>query len=297
MDEPEAPAMDEPEAPAADEPTDEPEGPAMAEPADEPPMSDAAPEDVAPAEAAPAPAPAAKPAGPLSSLRISDGEAELERQTPNAEPLRARIAKGQAAGLTKLDTALLGADAGGVARFGGCEVTLSEHTTFKVLSVGAEVSIVEILGIELEMTRGTILEAAFGSLSVNVVAGSTTARNNSGVTQTLQMNVGGSSYTVSVPASAPGSTAPAISVDANGNVSCTVPITITVSINGGPPTQVTVQPGTPIQGGSGTAAILAAAIAGNNGAAFDSGSGGSSSDGPPAGTVPGTTPASSGIQK
>ena len=306
------------EAPTDEAPTDEApadEGPADEAPADDPPMDgdepmepmdggdepmdsgDAAPTDAAPdeaPEAAPeaAPAPKKRKSSALSSLSVEEGQAQLERtaKQEGAEPRRATLEEGTQVGLTTRDTALLDAESSGIAKFGGCEVTLSENTTFKVLEVGDEVSLVEILGVELELERGTILEAAFGSLSLNLRAGRLTARNNSGVPQVVQIRVGNNLVTVTTPSGA------SFGADGGGSGAITVgaiPLTIVtqpVDASGnptGPPVTTTISPGQNLSTALGvdraTGGQLADQIVTQ------------SQDAPPAGTTPGTTPASAGI--
>ena len=313
------PPMDETpadETPADEPPADEPEPMEPMDGGDEPmdggdePMDggDAAPTDAAPTDAAPAPEAAPAPApvvvkkrksSALSSLSVEEGQAQLERTSKQAgaEPRRATLSEGTQVGLTTRDTALLDAESSGTAKFGGCEVTLSENTTFKVLDVGAEVSLIEILGVELELERGTILEAAFGSLSLNVVAGRTTARNTSGVPQVLSITVGGVRITVTVPATAPGGAPASISTDANGNVSMgSTPLTITtqpVDASGnptGPAVRTTLGPGQNL--GSALGLGPSGGVAGNLAVQFLADN---TQDAPPAGTTPGTKGASSGI--
>ena len=89
------------------------------------------------------------------------------------------------------------------------------------------------------------------------------------------------------PAATAGGTPAAISVDASGNVTSHVPITIMVSTGGGPPLAIVIQPGTALGGTQ--AAALGAALVGQA-ANFQA-----AADGPPSGTVPGTTPASNGV--
>jgi len=258
---------------------------------------DAAPTDAAPdeaPEAAPeaAPAPKKRKSSALSSLSVEEGQAQLERtaKQEGAEPRRATLEEGTQVGLTTRDTALLDAESSGIAKFGGCEVTLSENTTFKVLEVGDEVSLVEILGVELELERGTILEAAFGSLSLNLRAGRLTARNNSGVPQVVQIRVGNNLVTVTTPSGA------SFGADGGGSGAITVgaiPLTIVtqpVDASGnptGPPVTTTISPGQNLSTALGvdraTGGQLADQIVTQ------------SQDAPPAGTTPGTTPASAGI--
>lgn len=315
----EAPSDDPPmdEAPADEPPADEP-------PADEPPMGgdepmdgdepveggdepmdgDEAPTDAAPDEtpkAAPAPAPVVKKkkSSALSSLSVEEGQAQLERKAKQAgaEPRRATLAEGTQVGLTTRDTALIDAESSGIAKFGGCEVTLSENTTFKVLEVGAEMSLVEILGVELELERGTILEAAFGSLALTMRAGRVQASNTSGVPQVISfttiapdgsMNM----VTVTVPAAPPGQPAPSISTDASGNLSIgSTPLTVVTQpltpsgAPAGPPVSSTVQPGQSLSAGLGV--NLGGGAGGNILVGIIGDLTTDNGDAPPVGTLPG----------
>jgi hypothetical protein len=305
-----APPSDEPpmDEPSGDDPMDGPEGDEPMDSGDEPMEgadepaegTDAAPDQAPEAAPAPAPAPAKKKSSALSSLSVEEGQAQLERtaKQAGAEPRRATLEEGTQVGLTTRDTALLDAESSGIAKFGGCEVTLSENTTFKVIEVGDEMSIVEILGVELELERGTILEAAFGSLAVTVRAGRTTARNTSGAPQVISfttVNPDGSmtQMTVTVPAAPPGQPAPSISTDSSGNLSIgSTPLTVVsqpLTASGepaGPPVTSTVQPGqnlgTALGGGATDGASANVVIQ-----SLADGTQAANGDAPPVGTLPG----------
>lgn len=297
------PPMDEPPMEGGDEPMeggDEPmEGGDV--PMDGPP--DAAPTDAAPAdEAAPAPpAPVVKKrkSSALSSLSVEEGQAQLERKAKQAgaEPRRATLNTGTQVGLTTRDTALIDAESSGIAKFGGCEVTLSENTTFKVLEVGSEMSIVEILGVELELERGTILEAAFGSLALTMRSGRVQASNTSGVPQvisfrTINANGSMSLVTVTVPAAPPGQPAPSISTDSSGNLSIgstpltvvTQPLTAT-GAPAGPPVTSQVRPGQNLAAGVGVG--IGGGFGGNALTQLIGAASSENADAPPVGTLPG----------
>ena len=199
--------------------------------------------------------------GDASDLMLGKGSATVERNFEAAQknkvPLRAKLNGGERSPLWTQDTVIMGESSQAVAEFGGSKVTLFEHTTFRVKQVAEATSVVEILGIELELERGTVIEAAFGSLKLSVNNGTATARNTGSTPQKLELSwtdASGNSFSASVdfpPAPADGSPAPALQAAPGGAVSVPAgspPVQVSVQVSppgGGPPVTVKldVQPG------------------------------------------------------
>ncbi|MGE4145664.1 MAG: hypothetical protein AB7N76_33830, partial [Planctomycetota bacterium] len=262
---PAAPEGEKPAQPAA------PEGEKPAQPAapeGEKPAQPAAPEGEKPAPAPGKPAPGKpapeKPVAPPadSSLKLKEGSAtverELQRAMKNKLPLRVKGKGGDDLSMWTQDTAILDDGATAFAEFGGSKVKLFEHTTFRVKSVGQESSTVEILGIELELARGTEIEAAFGSLNLTVNSGTVQCHNTGNMAQTLHLNwtdASGNTYsaTLSFPPAPPGGGGgPQLTAAPGGQVSVpptnNAPVTMQVQVTppgGGPPStvQLNVGPG------------------------------------------------------
>ncbi len=114
----------------------------------------------------PAPSTEAPPVGD-SRLQMIEGDASIARgETPDVP-----VARGEQSALVEKDDAKLNDFAEGKVEVGGSHLTLLEHTSLRVVTIGETSSVVEILGVRLEMTRGTIIEAAFGSLVLNLQQG------------------------------------------------------------------------------------------------------------------------------
>lgn len=125
-----------------------------------------------------APPDTAPPAAPPSDSRLQmiEGDASIARV---AAPAAVSVNKGGEAPLVERDKADLGEFAEGKVEVGGSQLTLLEHTNLRVLSIGPTSSVVEVLGVQLELQRGTIIEAAFGSLVLNIQRGAATVRPGS----------------------------------------------------------------------------------------------------------------------
>jgi hypothetical protein len=68
---------------------------------------------------------------------------------------------------------------------GGCEIRLSDNTTFLVKEVDEDYTIISVLDVELELDRGTIIECAFGSLDMTCVQGAVAVRPEPGFIQVI----------------------------------------------------------------------------------------------------------------
>ncbi len=111
-----------------------------------------------------------------SRLQMIEGDASIARP---AAPSAVSVNTGEQAPLVEKDTANLNEFAEGKVEVGGSELTLLEHTSLRVLSIGETSSVVEVLGVQLELQRGTIIEAAFGSLVLNIRRGAAIVRPGS----------------------------------------------------------------------------------------------------------------------
>lgn len=119
--------------------------------------------------------PAAAPVPPDGShLEMVEGDASIARV--GTESAAVNVNRGEQAPLIERDAALLGEFAEGNVDVGGSTLTLLEHTSLRVLSIGETSSVVEVLGVELELQRGTVISAAFGSLVLNILRGAATVR-------------------------------------------------------------------------------------------------------------------------
>lgn len=102
-----------------------------------------------------------------SRLQMVEGDASIAHPTSAA----VNVARGEQAPLVEKNAADLHEFAEGKVELGGSKLTLLEHTSLRVVSIGPKSSVVEVLGVRLEMTRGTVIEAAFGSVELNLLTG------------------------------------------------------------------------------------------------------------------------------
>jgi hypothetical protein len=129
--------------------------------------------------------PAAGPSPTDSELDVAAGAATVTRQETSAGAAGEgrpappgstfEVAEGERAPLVENDSADLDFLSEAQVTVGGCRLTLLELTNMRVISIGEETTVVEVLGVELEMTRGTVLEAAFGSLTMSFANGTAIA--------------------------------------------------------------------------------------------------------------------------
>jgi hypothetical protein len=103
------------------------------------------------------------PEGDDSTFKLTGGVATVDHAGSHST-----LAAGENSPLAANTLAELLEEAQAQALVGGSDISLFEFTDFRVVSIGQETSIVEILGVQLEVTRGTILEASFGSLVLTV---------------------------------------------------------------------------------------------------------------------------------
>lgn len=111
-----------------------------------------------------------------SHLQMIEGDASISRPAVETD---VSVSSGEQAPLIEKDAANLGEFAEGKVDVGGSQLTLLEHTSLRVLSIGETSSVVEVLGVQLELQRGTIIEAAFGSLVLNIRRGAAIVRPGS----------------------------------------------------------------------------------------------------------------------
>lgn len=111
-----------------------------------------------------------------SRLQMIEGGASISRPAVETD---VSVNSGEQAPLIEKDAANLGEFAEGKVDVGGSQLTLLEHTSLRVLSIGETSSVVEVLGVQLELQRGTIIEAAFGSLVLNIRQGAAIVRPGS----------------------------------------------------------------------------------------------------------------------
>lgn len=126
-----------------------------------------------------APPPAPPPPADSSHLQMIEGDASIVRDAAPegpkdpgaAAPAPVSVNQGQQAPLVERDDARLGELAEGKVEVGGSKLTLLEHTSMRVVSIGQDESVVEVLGVRLKMKRGSVIDAAFGSLVLYLVQG------------------------------------------------------------------------------------------------------------------------------